>query len=454
MDGHLRGVVAGNAASGSTSIAPARVPKGRRSAGPLARRYAFPERPRAEAFVAGTLSRVAIFNPFRAAYVEDPYPILDRIRSTEPVLWSADLGAWVVTSYAECLRVLQDDDSFSSDPVNASGEFGANVARRRAEVPLGHAPIMGNSDSPHHERLRTIVNRAFTPRAIEAQRARIEAHVAALLEPATPGTPFELVSSLAELLAVTTVLDYIGFPPESLESVRTWSLALMRARAEGASQPGVVEAATGAREEMLGFLARIAEARTYSAPANILSVLIDASDEGAIEPDEMLMMLIHISLAGNGPTTMAIANAAWVLSQHPGAQAWLRAHPDATPAAVEELLRFETSTHFVARFALADVKLGRRTIRRGQQVQVMVGAANRDPARFSNPDKLDFERADNRQLAFGYGVHFCLGAPLARQELDLAIRGLLGKFPDGFQLVEAERGGSYQVRGFWRLVVR
>ncbi len=395
------------------------------------------------------------FNPFRPAYVQDPYPILDRLRAREPVHWSSELGAWVVTSYAECLRILQDDDAFSSDPARAGGEFGESVARRRSEVPLGRAPIMGNSDPPEHNRLRAIINRAFTPRAIEAYRPVVAARVRELLAITPPGQPLEVVASLAEPLAVTTVLDYLGFPLEDLEAVRQRSLMLMRARAEGGAEPGVLQGAQAARDDLLRYLSLLAERRDQEpvAPTNVLSVLIEATDDGAMEPDEMLMMLIHISLAGNGPTAMAIANAAWVLATHPEAQQWLRAHSEAIPAAVEELLRFETATHFIARFALADVKLGARTIRAGQQVHVMLGAANRDPDRFPDPDTLDFERTDNRQLAFGYGIHFCLGAPLARVELETVLRELLARFPEGFSCREVERGGSYQVRGLQRLVI-
>jgi cytochrome P450 len=304
--------------------------------------------------------------------------------------------------------------------------------------------------------LRAIVNRALTPRAIEAQRAGLTERVRELLGLTPEGQPLEVVSGLAEPLAVTTVLDYLGFPLESLDQVRTWSLMLMRARAEGASQPGVVQAAVAAREDMLHFLANAAESRDNSrdVAANVLSVLIDATDEGTMEPDEMLMMLIHVSLAGNGPTAMAIANAAWVLGTHPQEQQWLREHPEAVPAAIEELLRFETATHFVARFALKDVKVGSRTVRAGQNVHVMLGAAKRDPKRFENPATLDFQRADNRQLAFGYGIHFCLGAPLARLELEVVVRELLDRFPSGFTAVDWQRGGSYQVRGLQRLIVR
>ena len=395
------------------------------------------------------------FNPFRPAYVEDPYPFLDRLRATEPAHWSSDLDAWVITSYADCLRILQDDDSFSSDPANSGGQFGQDVARRRGEVPLGRSAIMGNSDPPEHNRLRAIVNRAFTPRAIEAQRPIVTGRVRELLDLVPEGEDLEVVSRLAEPLAVTTVLDYLGFPLDSLEAVRYWSLMLMRGRAEGGADPAVVQAAEAARHDMLRYLSMLADARdeTPDAPTNVLSVLIDAADEGTMEPDEMVMMLVHVSLAGNGPTAMAMANAAWVLTQHPEAQTWLRENPDAVPAAVEELLRFETATHFIARFALKDVKFGARTIRAGQQVHVMLGAANRDPARFEDPAVLNLQRTDNRQLAFGFGVHFCLGAPLARLELEIVVRELLARYPDGFACREMERGGSYQVRGLQRLVI-
>jgi cytochrome P450 len=131
---------------------------------------------------------VAFFNPFRPAYIEDPYPSLQRLRAEEPVHWSRELGAWVLTRYEDCLRVLQDDDAFSSDPMNARGEFGQEVARKRAETPLGLAPIMGNTDPPDHSRLRTIVNRGFTPRVMEAMRPGIERVCGELPSPPSSNT--------------------------------------------------------------------------------------------------------------------------------------------------------------------------------------------------------------------------------------------------------------------------
>ena len=400
---------------------------------------------------------MAFFNPFRQAYLEDPYPTLHRLRAEEPVHWNRELDAWVVTSYDACLQIIQDDESFSSDPGNAGGAFGAEVRQKRLMAPLGAAAIMGNSDPPVHTHLRSIVNRGFTPRVIEAARPKIERVAGLLLDDIPSGQePFDVIALFAEPLAVTTVLHHIGVPRDDFAQFRQWSMALMRARAEGGAVPGVMEAAAEARERMLGYLGGLAETRegaSGEAPRDVLSVLIAACDESDIEPDEMMMMLIHISLAGNGPTAMALGNALATLAAHPEAQERLRSEPALITAAVEELLRFDSSTHYIVRFALHDTKVGARTIRAGQQVHVMVGAANRDPARFPNPDVLDFQRSDNRHLSFGYGIHFCLGAPLARLEQQVALEQFLSRV-SRFEVVGGARAPSYQVRGFQQLVVR
>lgn len=393
-----------------------------------------------------------LFNPFRPAYQDDPYPFLRHLQQTEPVLWSPDLDVWVVTRYADCLRVLQDDESFSSDPVHARGDFGRDIARKRAEVPLGSAPLLGNTDPPGHQRLRTLVNRGFTPRVIDRAQAAIEDTCDQLLDDwDTPRC--DLIRRFAEPLAISTVLGHLGIPREGWGNFREWSLAIMRARSEGVADPAVFTAADTAAREMLDYLAGLAESLepAADAPLSVLQVLLEACDEGTLAPEEMVMLLIHISLAGNGPTAMALGNAAWALSQQPDAQDYLRANPERLPAAVEEFFRFDSPTHFIARFAKQDVVVGTRTIRTGQQLHVMVGAANRDPERFPDPDLLDFSREDNRHLSFGYGIHFCLGAPLARLELRTGLLKLLQSGP--FRYVESERGGSYQVRGLARLVV-
>lgn len=385
---------------------------------------------------------MAFFNPFRPAYIEDPYPALAQLRKQEPVHRSADLNAWVVTSYELCDRVLHDDDTFSSDPTHASGEFGASVARKRSEVAMGNTPILGNSDPPDHTRLRAIVNRAFVPRAIEEMRPRIAAKVAALLDEAGDG-PLEVMSALSEPLVARVVLDHIGVPDDDQAVVREWSLAIMRARAEGGAERGVAAAALAAREALLAYLTDYhVEGRT-----TVIQAAKDAVQEGeALTPDEMAMLLIHVSLAGNGPLAYALGNAALHLGQRPDELAAVIAEPARIPAAIEELFRFDSPTHIVVRFALADTKLGARSVRAGDMLYAVIGAANRDPARFPDPDTLLLSRTDNRHLSFGMGIHFCLGAPLARLELDVTLRALFERY-GAFRTTASERGGTLLLRG-------
>jgi hypothetical protein len=399
---------------------------------------------------------MAVFNPFRPAYAEDPYPILARLRSQEPVHWSADLGAWVVTSYAECQKALADDEHFSSNPIHASNDLGRSVAHTRATAPMGAAAIMGNSDPPEHTRLRAIVNRGFTPRVIAAMRPRIEQTVDELMEAWPDARPVDLVPNLCEPVAITTVLAHMGIPPERWAAFRDLSGAVMRGRVEGAGDPNIARETLAARDEMLDIVARIAEARESGredgGPRDVLSALVDAAGEEEIGVDELAMMLVHISLAGNGPTIMSFANAVAALAEHPEQLERLLAEPDLVPSAVEECLRFDTPTHYVNRFCTKDVEMWRRTVKAGQMVYAMVGAANRDPGRFPEPDRLDIGRKDNRHLSFGMGIHFCLGAPLARLELDVVLRKVLERFGH-YRVVRAERGGTFQVRGFNRLEI-
>ncbi len=392
---------------------------------------------------------MAFYNPFRPAYIEDPYPALAQLRRQEPVHRSTDLNAWVVTSYEHCRRLLRDDETFSSDPTHASGGMGEAIARNRAILPLGMAPILGNSDAPDHTRLRAIVNRAFTPRAIADMRPKVAASVEALLG-AAPDGPLEVMHALAEPLAVNVVLEHMGVPEADRERVRDWSTAIMRARAEGPGVAGVLQAADAARTGLLGYLETFVpeDGRT-----SILQTLTTAAAAGeALTPEEMAMFLIHISLAGNGPTAYAIGNAVLALGTHPEQLAVLVADPELAPSAVEELLRFDGPTHVVARFALVDTKLGARTIRAGDTAYAVVAAANRDPAAFPDPDELDLRRADNHHLSFGVGTHFCLGSPLARIELELVLRALIGRY-GAFRVVAMQRGGTFLLRGTKSVVI-
>ncbi len=399
---------------------------------------------------------MAFFNPFRPAYDADPYPALAHLREQEPVHWSPELGGWVLTRYDDCLKAIRDDDAFSSDPVHAVGAFGDSVRARRAVVPLGTAPILGNSDPPDHTRLRTIVNRAFTPAVIETMRPTVEQAVDHFTRQAHEGDPWDTVPGICEPLAITTILAHLGIPSNGWQQVHQWSLAIMSARAEGGERPEVIRGAETAKDELLDYLAAIAERRDVPdeqlAPRDVLGALLNAVDQEQITGDEMLMTLIHISMAGNGPLAMEISNVIAALAEHPDIRARLIHNPDLIPTAVEEILRWDSATHYLVRFALDDVRMGNRTIREGQMVYAMVGAANRDPAVFPEPDRINLGRPSNRHLTFGMGIHFCLGTPLARLELEVATGRILQGW-GAYTVTSAERGGNLQVRGYRKLEI-
>ncbi|WP_322796057.1 cytochrome P450 [Tepidiforma sp.] len=388
---------------------------------------------------------MAFFDPARRGYAEDPYPSLERLRREEPVHWSTALGAWVVVRQADCAAVLQDTERFSADPEREGAELGRRVAAHRRAMPFGGAAILGHADGAEHARLRAVVNRAFSARAVAARREMAAGLVRELLEGVRPGAPLEVMEGLARPLAVLTALAQFGVPREQGPAYFAAANAVMRARVDGLDAPGAAEEAVAAGRFLLGLLAD-ADGDT------LLGTIGQAVDGGEVTPEEAVMLAVHIALAGNIPTAMALGTALEALARFPEAREAVLQHPLLAGEAVEEALRWDSPTHAVPRFAVSETELGGRRIRAGQQVLVMVGAANRDPERFEAPGEFRLERPERRHLSFGVGSHFCLGAPLARAELSEAVREVLARF-GRYRVAEAVRGGSFLVRGFARLVV-
>lgn len=392
--------------------------------------------------------RGGFFDPSRKGYGDDPYPSLERLRREEPVHWSAALGAWVVVRYADCAAVLQDTERFSADPEREGAELGRRVAAHRRAMPFGGAAILGHADGAEHSRLRAVVNRAFSARAVAARRETAAGLVRELLEGVRPGAPLEVMEGLARPLAVLTALAHFGVPREQGPAYFGAANAVMRARVDGLDAPGAAEEAVAAGRFLLGLLDEAAD----GGEDTLLGTIGQAVDGGEVTPEDAVMLAVHIALAGNIPTAMALGTALEALARFPEAREAVLQDPTLAGEAVEEALRRDSPTHAVPRFAVVDTELGGRRIRAGQQVLVMVGAANRDPERFEAPGEFRLERPERRHLSFGVGPHFCLGAPLARAELSEAVREVLARF-GRYRVAEAARGGSFLVRGFARLVV-
>lgn len=389
---------------------------------------------------------MAFFSPGRPAYRDNPYPSLARLRRDEPVHYSHELQAWVLTRYDDCVRVLQDDSSFSSDLDLASGPAGAAYAARRRSVPLGDVAILSNSDAPAHTRLRNVVSRAFTPRVIEAMRPRVQELVDENL--ADAGPTLEVINDLAAPLVTTTILEQLGVPRADHETFRGLTIGIVMAHS---GDPARLDAAQTAHQSLIALVDRW-RAEGSVLETSVLGSILAAPEKETVTRDEMLMLLINIGLSGNGATINGIGNAVLALAEHLEAARQLIAGDVPMAVAVDELLRFDSPAHVVTRIAKTNLTLASRNIRAGDPLHVILGAANRDPAHFPNPDTLDFTRKENRHITFGYASHFCLGAPLARIQIETVISALFRRY-GLFRVQSLQRSDSFLMRGPGELVI-
>lgn len=394
---------------------------------------------------------MVFYNPFRAQYHQDPYPELARLRAAEPVHASDRVRDWVVTGFEEAQRCLQDDDYFSNDPAHGR-TMGPDIIRRRHETPLGLVPLLGQVDPPDHTRLRAVVNRAFTPRRVEALRPRIQQVAGVLIDRFPANQPVDFMRNFAEPFPVMVVLEMIGIPPPDHMAVRQWATAIMEPISTDQLPPGANQRALAARDQFARYLRESPRRLHDYREESVVNTLLESEADGTMTLDEVMVMIIHISLSGNGPTAFMLGNAALALASNPEQQQALHDNPGLMPNLVDETLRYDSPTHHVIRIVRNDLLLARKRLRKGDAVHVIIGAANRDPRRFPDPDTFDLAREDVRHLSFGHGIHFCLGAPLARLLGAVAYEKLLAHFghlrlaPNG-----VTRGDTFLLRGPARL---
>jgi cytochrome P450 len=392
-----------------------------------------------------------IFNPFLPSFLANPYPAYASLRRSEPVHYSPTLQAWVLTAYGDCDRVLRDPQRFSNSPLNAHNEIAQAIQQQRRELPLGEVPTVLNSDAPVHTRLRGIVSRAFTPRVVEGLGPHIEDITRSLLEVVPVGEPFDLVESFTQPLPVIVMAELLGVPPEDRPLFRKWSQHIA-ATTNLFPTPDVIADVKGSMAELIDYLTRFIEERRREPRADLITALVQAEDEGSrLTRDELLAFCTVLLVAGHETTMHLIANGMLALLNAPPELHALRASPALVPEAVEEMLRYDSPVQALVRVAMTDTDFGEARVERGAVLLVLLGAANRDPARFPEPDRFDLHRDDAAHLSFGLGPHFCLGAPLARLEARIAFEGLLRNFGTLRLVGEPERGGTFVLRGLRRL---
>ncbi len=382
------------------------------------------------------------FNPFDPAFRADPYPLYRRMREQEPRHLSP-LGFWVLSRHDDCLAVLKDR-RMSSDE-RRSPAFQQTGSVRRVDSGAA-ASVMEEArpflfmDPPDHTRLRGLVSKAFTARVVERLEPRVQELVDELLDRALEKPEIELIEDLAYPLPVRVISEMLGVPPEDYETFKSWSAALARGLdPDLLLPPDVIERRERAVLSFAEYFSELIAERRRSPGEDLLSALVEAEDGGEVLSEaELLSTCILLLVAGHETTVNLIGNGTLALVNHPGQLDQLRRDPSLGRSATEELLRFDPPVQLDGRIALEPVDLGGGTvIEEGQFAMLVLGSANRDPAVFPDPDRLDLRRQDNRHLSFGFGIHFCLGAPLARLEGRIAITSLLRRAGE-ITLVEDE----------------
>jgi cytochrome P450 len=355
------------------------------------------------------------------ALIDDPFPNLARMRSEHPVN-QTPVGLWRLFRYADCVRVLKEL------PCGVRRTDGTATGTAMGGANEGGGQFMLQQDPPNHTRLRKLVSKAFTPRAVEGWRPRVREIVAELLEPALDAGHFDLVEGLAHPLPSQLICEMLGVPTADRERFTEWtavSTHLLRGVFLEGEERARVEAAAG--ELATYFEALIAERRSRLGD-DLLSVLIRAEEEGdRLTPEELLVQSMGLLVAGFETTVGLIALGAKNLIDHPDELARLRARPGLRASAVEECLRFESPVGMTTRVLHADAEFDGRTIPQNTTVWLSIWSSNRDPARFADPDRLDVERTANEHLGFGGGTHLCLGAHLARMEAQEALGALASR---------------------------
>ena len=364
------------------------------------------------------------YNPLSDRTAQDPYPVYAALRERDPVHRSRLMNAWMFARHADADAILRDHRNFGSDP-----RKGTLTARQQAMLPAPDEFTMLFLDPPDHRRLRALVNKAFTPRAVQALEPRIRATLAALLDDIDDPGGFDLMRAVAHPLPVIVIAEMLGVPPGDRARFAVWSA--QRARLlEPTVSPRERRAAQIATAEFDAFFRAIVEQRRAAPGDDIVSALVQAEDEGErLTERETLNMLRRRLIAGNETTTNLIGNGMLALLRNPGELRRLREDPGLIPSAVEELLRFDSPVQATFRRALADCEVNGFELRRRDNLVVLVGSANRDADAFADPDRLDVGRGEAAHLSFGRGIHHCLGAPLARLEGRIVLEMLLERFP-------------------------
>lgn len=382
--------------------------------------------------MADTASEVplSLYHLLDPEVLADPYPLYRRLRSESPVHWDPYLHAWIVTRYDDVITVLT---RFSAERAPSPEYFEALGAPEVSPIARVMVKQMLFRDAPAHTRLRKLASGAFVPARVRVLRDHIQEIATRLIDDiqARGDGKLDLLTEFAEPLPAIVTAEMLGVPVEDHVRLKNWSATFAEMLGNFQHNPDRLPAVLDAVECLTAyFQAAIDQQRKHPREGLIHVLMTSEVDGDRLTDDEVIANCIVTMVGGLETTTNLIGNGMLSLLRNPRQMARLRAEPGIMPAAVEELLRYESPSQHTARLAPDDVELGGKLIRKRQAVIAVMAAGNRDPERFPDPDTLDFDRPDNRHLAFGWAAHFCFGAPLARIEGHIAFETLLRRFPE------------------------
>lgn len=395
------------------------------------------------------------FDPWSPAFVADPYPAYAALRATGRAHYFEPTRQWLIPHYSDVSGLLRDRrlgrtylHRFTHD------EFGLDVP------PAAHEPFhtlngqgILDLEAPDHTRIRRLVAKAFTPRTVEMLAPAVERLAAGLVEKFVAAGGGDLLTAVAEPLPVAVIAEMLGIPESDQGLLRPWSEAIC-GMFELNPPEETAQAAVQASVEFSGYLRGLIDERRADPGTDLITALIAAHDEEErLTEQEIVSTCVLLLNAGHEATVNATVNGWWTLFQHPEKLALLRGDHALLPTAVEELLRYDTPVPMFARWVLDDIEIEGTIIPRGSQVALLFGSANRDPERFAEAGELDLSREDNPHISFGAGIHYCLGAPLARLELASSFGELLRSAPGMRLSEEPEWKPGYVIRGLRELLV-
>ena len=395
----------------------------------------------------------AAFNPMTPNFLADPYSMYKDLLDHNPVSWNAMMEVWVLARYEDVDFVLTHPN-MSAQRQRARNRFAKMMEEQQQNYgPFSRAQTMLSSDPPEHTRLRKLVSKAFTPRAVEDLRPRIQEIVDYLLDEAEKNGSMDLVNDVAYPLPVIVIAEMLGVPPEDRANFKKWSDEVVATLGGPFTPPDVFERARAAINSLADYLMPIIKDRRANPKNDLISGLVAAEEQGQVlSEDEIFSTTILLLIAGNETTTNLIGNSMYALLTHPDQMKLLQDDPSLIKSATEELLRFAGPVQATGRVLKEDMVVAGQQMKEGDSAFVLLGAANRDTAKWGpTANDLDITRNPTYHVALGDGIHFCLGAPLARAEAQITIGTLLRRFRNLRITGEPEWGGTFIIRGVRKL---